>query len=233
MKYKIAVIDDDPALLKMLVQALEGFGHVVKTATEGKAAIRLVTEEKPDLVILDWNLPELNGLEICRFLRTHPSTLRTPILMLTAFDNMRQKVSAFDTGADDYLTKPFDMQELIARVSALLRRGGPAESPMERFSGGGVQLNVTEHVVTLNKRVIELRPKEFDLLHVLMSSAGRVISRKQLLERVWGYGEDITSRTIDSHIARLREKLGDKDGAMIETVPGFGYRFGKSEAGRK
>lgn len=226
MKYKVAVIEDDPTILKVVTQSLESQGYMVETASEGREAVKLLDQIKPDLVILDWNLPEMNGLQICQFLRSRPSTSKVPVLMLTVYSELRHKVSAFDTGADDYLTKPFEVPELLARVNALLRRSEQTEDSMELVKLGNLELNTAKHRVTVDGREIKLRPKEFELLDMLLKSQGRVLTRQYLMERVWGYNPKlVTTRTVDSHMARLRGKLGSQMAKLIQTVPGFGYRI--------
>lgn len=228
MKYKIAVVDDDEVILKMLIQSLESQGYVIETATEGRDAIRLISKSKPDLVILDWNLPEMNGLQICQFLRSNPQIAKIPVLMLTVFGEVSQKVSAFETGADDYLTKPFDIRELLVRVRSLLKRGSTQEGSSEVIKLGCIQMDLSSHKVTSGGKHIPLRPKEFELLYVLLKSQGRVLTRQYLVERVWGYSsEPVTTRTVDSHMARLREKIGPQGANLIQTIPGFGYKMEK------
>jgi len=231
MKYKVAVIDDDVQIIKVLIQSLESEGYLVETANDGREAVKLLTRVKPDLVILDWNLPEMSGIEICQFLRSYPPTSKVPVLMLTVFEEVGQKVSAFELGADDYLTKPFDVKELLARVKALLRRGQPSvEGPRSVIKADMIRVDEVAHKVTVGGRQIQLRPKEFELLCVLLKSPGRVVTREYLVERVWGYNPKlITTRTVDSHIARLRGKLGSRASKVIQTIPGFGFKVEKVE----
>ncbi|OGR83118.1 MAG: hypothetical protein A2636_05505 [Elusimicrobia bacterium RIFCSPHIGHO2_01_FULL_64_10] len=230
MKSKIVVVDDDAGVRRVVVQALESKGYLVEAAAEGKEAVRLLDSSRPDLAILDWDLPEMTGLQICRFLRSHEKLANVPVLMLTVFSETRQKVAAFETGADDYLTKPFEVPELLARVAALLRRGRDAKSGSEVLEAGPIRLDAGAHTVTVAGEPASLRPKEFELLQTLLASTGRVLSREHLIERVWGYNSKlVTTRTVDAHIARLRGKLGKKGAALIQTVPGFGFKIDKEE----
>ncbi len=226
MKHKIAVIDDDPQILSMVEQSLRSLGYWVESAKEGKEAIRLLTENRHDLIILDWNLPGADGLEIARLLRARPQTAQVPILMLTVMDDLKLKVSAFEAGADDYLTKPFEIMELNVRVKALLRRSAIQSPVKEILKVGTIHMNVDNHEVRVGKKQVQLRPKEFELLNILLNSDDRVVTRQNLIERVWGYNlKYISTRTVDSHVARLREKLGPEAARMIITIPGFGYKI--------
>ncbi len=227
MKHKIVVVEDDRIISRLVVQALENAGFFVQTAFDGKEGIKLIESVKPDLAILDWNLPEVNGLQICQYLRSHSTIAGTAILMLTAFGTMSQKVSAFETGADDYLTKPFDIQELIVRVKSLLRRGSGGRPEVgDVIYAGIIEVDVKAHMVKIKGKEVRLRPKEFEILSILLRSPGRVLSRQFLMERVWGYDPKLVmTHTVDTHMARLREQLGPEASKMIETVPGFGYKF--------
>ena len=224
MKYKIAVIEDDQSVQKMLVDSLKRAGYLVESSGDGKDAVNLIFQEKPDLVVLDWNLPGLSGIQISQSMRASSATSHIPILMITVFNDIRNKVAAFETGVDDYLTKPFNMQEFSARIKALLQRGSFGQSK-EILRCRGIQINVTTHTVEVDGRKIDLRRKEFDLLLIFLRFKGHLLKREYLKERVWGYDSDILTRTVDSHVARIREKLGPKGSKLIKTVPGFGYRF--------
>jgi len=179
----------------------------------------------PDLVVLDLMLPELDGLEVCRRLRRDASTASVPIIMLTAKSDEVDRIVGLEIGADDYVGKPFSPKELVARVRAVLRRAHP-DHPTPLLSAGPIALDPARHAVTLHGQAIVLTPKEFDLLQALLESAGRVLSREFLLNRVWGYAraDVIESRTVDVHVRRLRAKLGDA-GSRIATVKSVGYRF--------
>jgi len=188
-------------------------------------ALREATRAVPDLVVLDLMLPAIDGLEVCRRLRSDAGTAGVPIIMLTAKSAEVDRVVGLEVGADDYVVKPFSPSELVARVRAVLRRARPA--PEARvLSAGPLALDPARHIVTLHGRPLDLTPKEFDLLAALLEAAGRVLSREHLLNSVWGYAraDEIESRTVDVHIRRLRAKLGDV-GSRITTVKSVGYRF--------
>ncbi len=230
MKHKIVVVEDDKIICKMVAQALEAEGYYVQSAKEGKEGVRLIDSVKPDLAILDWNLPEMNGIQICQYIRSRSELSQTAILMLTAFGEMSQKVSAFETGADDYITKPFDIQELLARVKSLLRRSGGRPETGEVIRVGIVEVDTRAHKVLIKGREVRLRPKEFEILLILIQSPGRMLTRQLLMERVWGYDpHQVTTHTVDTHMARLRDQLGPEASKLIETIPGFGYKFDQRE----
>ncbi len=219
------MVDDEPDIRRLIVLHLERDGFRCRTASNGPAALREARAVVPDLVVLDLMLPELDGLEVCRQLRRDVSTAAVPIIMLTAKSDEVDRVVGLEIGADDYVSKPFSPKELVARVRAVLRRARPEPAPRV-LSQSAITLDQTRHLVTLHGRRLELTPKEFDLLHALLESAGRVLSREHLLNHVWGYAraDEIESRTVDVHIRRLRAKLGDV-GHRIATVKSVGYRF--------
>jgi two-component system phosphate regulon response regulator PhoB len=200
-------------------------GFRCRTATTGAEALQRVRTATPDLVVLDLMLPEMDGLEVCRRLRSTAATAAIPIIMLTAKADEIDRVVGLEMGADDYVAKPFSPKELVARVRAVLRRTRPGEAT-QSVAVGGVSLDASRHLVTVDGRPVELTPKEFDLLHALLESAGRVLSREHLLNRVWGYAraDEIESRTVDVHIRRLRAKLGAEE-RRIATIKGVGYRL--------
>ncbi len=226
MSQSILVVDDEPDIRRLVVLHLEREGFRCRTAGTGPDALREAKAAVPDLVVLDLMLPGLDGLEVCRRLRSEASTAGVPIIMLTAKADEVDRVVGLEVGADDYVVKPFSPKELVARVRAVLRRARPAEGTAPVLSAGPLTLDVARHVVTLHARPLTLTPKEFDLLHALLESAGRVLSREHLLHRVWGYAraDEIESRTVDVHVRRLRAKLGDL-GRRIATVKSVGYRF--------
>ncbi len=226
MSQSILVVDDEPDIRRLVVLHLEREGFRCRTAGTGPGALREAKAAVPDLVVLDLMLPGLDGLEVCRRLRSEASTAGVPIIMLTAKADEVDRVVGLEVGADDYVVKPFSPKELVARVRAVLRRARPAEGTAPVLSAGPLTLDVARHVVTLHGRPLTLTPKEFDLLHALLESAGRVLSREHLLHRVWGYAraDEIESRTVDVHVRRLRAKLGDL-GRRIATVKSVGYRF--------
>jgi two-component system OmpR family response regulator len=226
---KLLIVEDDPNLLHTLRYNFEREGFRVSTAVDGVQALEVARRERPDVVVLDVMLPRLDGFDVCRALR-RDSTV--PILMLTARDEEIDRVVGLELGADDYLTKPFSVRELLARVKAMLRRvemlraSGPG--PTARLlRAGDLVVNLDEHRVHRAGRELQLKPKEFDLLVYLMQQPGRVFNRDQLLAQVWGYDFAGDSRTVDVHIRWLREKIEADPGRpiLIETVRGVGYRF--------
>jgi two-component system phosphate regulon response regulator PhoB len=224
MSERILVVDDEPDLLELVRVNLAENGFQVEATTSGREVLERVRRAPPDLLVLDLMLPDVPGTEICRQIRSAPELASLPIIMLTAKAEELDRVVGFELGADDYVTKPFSPRELALRVRAVLRRGtaGPAESrPLEH---GALRVDVERHRCFVDGEEIELTSKEFDLLSELMQRPGRVMTRDRLLELVWGSDITVTTRTIDTHLKRLREKLGAA-GPLIETVRGVGYRF--------
>jgi phosphate regulon transcriptional regulator PhoB len=221
----VLVVEDEPDIRNLVVHHLTRDGFRCRTATTGAEALASIRTAAPDLVVLDLMLPEMNGLEVCRRLRTDPSTAGVPIIMLTAKTDEVDRIVGLEMGADDYVAKPFSPRELVARVRAVLRRARPGETSRP-LAAGTVSLDTARHLVTVGGRPVGLTPKEFDLLHALLEAAGRVLSREHLLNRVWGYAraDEIESRTVDVHIRRLRAKLGAEE-RRIATIKGVGYRF--------
>jgi phosphate regulon transcriptional regulator PhoB len=221
----VLVVEDEPDIRNLIVHHLVREGFRCRTATTGAEALQRVRTATPDLVVLDLMLPEMDGLEVCRRLRSAAATAAIPIIMLTAKADEIDRVVGLEMGADDYVSKPFSPKELVARVRAVLRRTRPGEATRS-VAVGGVSLDAARHLVTVDGRPVELTPKEFDLLHALLESAGRVLSREHLLNRVWGYAraDEIESRTVDVHIRRLRAKLGAEE-RRIATIKGVGYRL--------
>lgn len=222
---KILIADDEPNLVATLKFNLEKEGYGVLTAEDGEQAVASVRQYHPDLLVLDLMLPRLSGMEVCRIVRRESSL---PIIMLTAKTDELDRVLGLEIGADDYVTKPFSIKELVARVRAQLRRA--SESPIqvsEVLSAGEILLDAGKRQVTRSGLPVELRPKEFDLLHVLMRNRGRVLTRNQLLEAVWGYSAYGQTRTVDVHVGRVREHIEEDPAhpAHIITVRGVGYRF--------
>jgi DNA-binding response OmpR family regulator len=225
----ILVVEDERDLNNLVRRHLEDEGHRVLQAFDGQAAVQAAQGERLDLVILDWMLPRLDGLEVCRRLRRESIV---PILMLTARSEEIDRVLGLEVGADDYLTKPFSVRELLARVRAILRRvelmraeGSPAdEVAPPALEAGPLRVDLAQHMASLEGRPVELTPKEFDLLVLLLRHPGRAFSRDYLIEKVWGYDAAGSDRTVDTHVLRLRKKLGPV-GDRIETVWGLGYRF--------
>jgi two-component system alkaline phosphatase synthesis response regulator PhoP len=224
MKTRILLVEDDPALRKLLKEALPESIFVIDIAETGREGLDMIVKRKPDLILLDWNLPDLNGFEVCKYIKQNKDCAHIPIIMVTAYSELNRKVSALDVGADDYITKPFEIEELIARIKAVLRRrqGG---APEESIAKANITINLTTYSVDVDKKPIILTAKEFDLLYVLMKNAGRILTREFLLERIWGYAVDVSTRTVDVHIRRLRKKLGVKNAHLIQTFRGVGYKF--------
>lgn len=223
MAPRILVIEDDPAISELITYHLRREGMHVLTAGDGMRALELFNANHPDLLVLDLMLPVLDGFEVCRRVR---QVSDVPIIMLTAKEQEADRIKGFEYGADDYVTKPFSPKELVARIRAVLRRSNYHEGP-EHLSAGLLSLDRRRHRVVIGEREIELTPKEFDLLALLMTRRGEPIDRDTLLEEVWGYEFAGGTRTLDVHIRRLRQKLGDdpQRPKYIETVHGIGYRF--------
>ena len=225
MAPEVLVVEDEPDIQALIVHHLTRDGFRCRTAADGAEALTRLRAATPDLVVLDLMLPGMDGLELTRRLRAEPAWAALPIIMLTAKADEVDRVVGLEIGADDYVAKPFSPKELIARVRAVLRRARPADDA-RALSGGPVALDPARHRVTVAGAPVELTAKEFDLLHALMASAGRVLSREFLLNRVWGYAraDEIESRTVDVHIRRLRAKMGAEE-HRISTIKGVGYRF--------
>jgi two-component system phosphate regulon response regulator PhoB len=223
MSPRILVIDDEPDLLELVRVNLEKSGYEVDTALSGREALASVRRALPDLIVLDLMLPDVSGTEICRTIRADPSLSSLPIIMLTAKSDEVDRVVGFELGADDYVTKPFSPRELTLRVRAVLRRRSDASTP-KRLEHGSLRLDTVRHRCFVADDEVALTAKEFDLLRRLMSRPGHVLTREHLLAEVWGSDVVVTHRTVDTHLKRLREKLGES-GDFIETVRGVGYRF--------
>lgn len=225
----ILVMEDDPAILRGLADNLRYESYDVLTATDGESGLRLIGEKKPDLVILDLMLPKLSGYEVCRKLRAQGATI--PILMLTARNEEADRVLGLDLGADDYVTKPFSIRELLARVRAVLRRARPPKSLPDEVRFGAVAVNFLSYEAHRGSQTIEMTRKEFEVLRYLAAHAGQVVSRDELLNEVWGYQKYPTTRTVDNHIASLRAKLEQDPAAPehLKTIHGVGYKFVKEE----
>jgi DNA-binding response OmpR family regulator len=225
MSNKILIVEDDPNILEVLKYNLGKEGYDTITAIDGVQALELARTNKPDLIVLDIMLPKMSGFEVCRILRKE---MAIPIIMLTARDDEIDKVTGLDLGADDYMTKPFSIRELMARIRAMLRRVEIQtvipETPL-RF--GDLEVDTLHHVITRAGNTLNLSPKEFDLLVFLTSNRGLVFSRDQLLEKVWGYDYSGDTRTVDVHIRWLREKIetNSEEPKRLITVRGVGYKF--------
>ena len=220
---RVLVVEDESAIAELIAINLRHNGMLPMLASDGVIAQRQIDDVLPDVILLDWMLPGQSGLELARRWRADPRTKTTPILMLTARGDEPDKIAGLDAGADDYITKPFSTQELLARIRAVLRRRAP-EQASDVVRIGALQLDGSTHRVSFKEQAIKLGPTEFKLLNYLMHHAERVHSRSQLLDRVWGDHVFIEERTVDVHVKRLREALGEA-GAMVETVRGVGYRM--------
>jgi two-component system, OmpR family, phosphate regulon response regulator PhoB len=233
MTARIMIVEDEEPLTLLLRYNLEAEGYAVDTAARGDEAEVKLKEAAPDLVVLDWMLPGMSGIELCRRLRARAETERLPIIMLTARGEESERIRGLATGADDYIVKPFSVSELLARIRALLRRARP-ERVASKLSAGDLELDRETRRVSRASREVHLGPTEFRLLEFLMQSPGRVFSREQLLDGVWGRDVYIDERTVDVHVGRLRRALNrGRVSDPIRTVRGTGYsfdeRFGKDE----
>ena len=224
MKTKIMVVDDDPNIRELVRLYLEKEGFEIVTAERGDEAVKLFRASPPNLMLLDVMLPGMDGWQVCREVR---KISNIPIIMLTAKDETFDKVLGLELGADDYIVKPFDMKELVARIKAVIRRFQVAEAPEKELVFPGLTINISQYTVTYMGKPLEMPPREIELLYFLASHPGMVFTREQLLEQVWGYDYFGDSRTVDVHVKRLREKLsgGEELGWQIKTVWGVGYKF--------
>ena len=223
MKAHILIVEDDPSLSELLASNFDSAGLTASVVSEGDEALPTIIDERPDLIILDWMLPNLSGIEICRQIRQHADINKTPIIMLTAKGEEAERIRGLETGADDYVIKPFSPSELIARVKAVLRRTHP-EKTADILEFGDISMNLEEHRVSRNGQYTHLGPTEYRLLRVFLEKPGRVFSREQLLDRVWGRDIYVEPRTVDVHIRRLRKAMqlpGTSN--LIRTVRAAGY----------
>ena len=229
---QVLVVDDEQDIAGLIKHSLEKGGDIeVEIVATGDGALKAVTERTPDLIVLDLNLPVLSGLEVCRILRSRTTTARVPIIMLTARTSESDRVTGLDVGADDYMTKPFSLRELAARVRAVLRRGHVKAANGDSgttdtfvYRGKHLLADFDAVAVSVDGEAVRLTRREFELLRYLVENRNRVLSRDRLLERVWGYDRLVETRSVDVHVGRLRGKLGAA-GRQIETVVGLGYRF--------
>ena len=225
MTASILIVEDEEPIQILLTYNLQAEGFRVRATANGEDVAHLVNEERPDLIVLDWMLPGISGIEVCRLLRSRPETRDIPVIMLTARGEENERVRGLATGADDYIVKPFSVPELLARIKSILRRVNP-DAIAERLKAGDIALDRRTRRVTRAARDITLSPTEFRLLEYLMQSPGRVYSRSQLLDAVWGRDIYVDERTVDVHVGRLRKCL--KRGREIDpirTVRGMGYSF--------
>jgi len=219
----ILVIDDEQDVIDMLTLSLTKAGLKVQSATDGVAGLTKARQEQPALIVLDLMMPKMPGLEVCKLLKADPVTQAIPVIMLTAKAEEIDRVLGLEVGADDYVTKPFSPRELALRISAVLRRGTPA-SQSQQLTVGAISVDLDRHHVSSAGKSVRLTAVEFKLLMTLMRRPGRVLARDRLLHDVWGYESAIETRTVDTHVRRLRDKLG-KGADLVETVRGFGYRL--------
>lgn len=224
----ILIVDDESAIREVIAAALEMAGYRTIEASNAQEAHGLVVDQKPDLILLDWMMPNVSGVELARRLKRDPLTAEIPIIMLTAKGEEDHKIAGLDAGADDYITKPFSPRELVARLKAVLRRSTPAgiDAPIEV---NGLILDPNSHRVTAHGSELTMGPTEFRLLQFFMSHAERAYTRSQLLDQVWGGNVYVDERTVDVHIRRLRKALGDEFKTLVQTVRGTGYRFSTKE----
>jgi len=220
----LLLVDDDPETLTLLQAKLAKEPFELLTAVEGESALNIVRTQKPDLVVLDVNLPGLSGLEVCRSIRSDKDTRDIPIIILSGRSEEIDRVLGLEFGADDYVTKPFNPQELILRINNVLKRVYKEDGGPESFTRGDLTVDFLKHKVTVKGQLAQLTLTEFKLLSCLLESVGQVKTREFLLEQIWEHSEGVFSRTIDTHIQRLRTKLKSA-GRYIETVRGVGYRF--------
>jgi len=224
VKSKILVVDDEPEAVELVEFNLKGAGYEVSTAGDGAEALNKARRIQPNLVILDVMMPEIDGMEVCKLLRRDPATSTIPIIMLTAKASEVDRVLGLELGADDYVVKPFSPRELVLRVKKILERGKPAESAKEKIVCGDLVIDIPRHAVLWKGKEIDLTATEFKLLSTLAQRRGRVQSRDALLRDVWGYESMIDTRTVDTHMRRLREKMG-LAAKYLDTIRGVGYRF--------
>lgn len=224
----IAIVEDESNIVELIKYNLDREGYKTISANNGRKGLEMIKQELPDLVILDLMLPELDGLSVCKQLRSDPQTKSIPIIILTAKSEEADRVLGLEMGADDYVTKPFSPRELVARVRAVLRRSGAAdEEEPEVIENGVIRIDLRQHLVKVRGVEVELTPKEFDFLKLLLLNPGRAFTREFLLEHLWGYEYFGDTRTVDVHVRRLRQKI-EEDPAnpeYLETVRGVGYRF--------
>ena len=224
MNNKVLVADDEEDVLNLVGANLKAAGFVVLKAGDGAEALEKARREAPALLVLDLMLPGMSGLEVCKVLKSDAATAAMPVIMLTAKSEEVDRIVGLELGADDYMTKPFSPRELVLRVKSILRRISTEAEPANQLAAGAIQIDRARHQVQVKNKPVELTATEFKLLTLLIERRGRVQSRDKLLNEVWGYESMIDTRTVDTHVRRLREKLGPA-ADCIETVRGFGYRI--------
>ena len=221
---EILIADDEPNQIELMKFNLEKNGFLIKSVYNGEKALEIIYEKKPDLLIVDWMMPKMSGIELCRILRSNKDTKQLPIIMLSARSEDADKSLGLDTGADDYISKPFSPMELVSRVKALLRRTN-ASMHLNELIVGDLKISLSEMQVYRNGQLVKLGPKEFKLLTLLAERPGHIFSRQVLLDKIWGHGIHIEDRTVDVHMSRLRKalKIGKNDTDIIRTVRDGGY----------
>lgn len=228
---KVLIVDDEEHIVELLQFNLVNAGYKVITANNGLDALKKVKENKPDLLLLDLMLPGMDGLDVCKEIKRDKETSKTSIIMLNAKSEELDKILGLELGADDYITKPFSIRELLARVKAVLRRSSSDEISEEIYEIGRLKVDFERHEVLINNEKVELTLKEFELLEILIKNKGKILRRETLLDKVWGYEYIGETRTVDVHIRYLRKKVedDDKNPKFIETIRGVGYRFNPVE----
>jgi two-component system phosphate regulon response regulator PhoB len=228
-KKKILVVDDEPDVTDLVAYHVKAKGFHVETLNDATASISKARIYNPDLVILDIMMPHLSGIQVCRILRADPKLAKVPIIFLTAKAEPHDRIEGLESGADDYLSKPFSPKELVLRVESILRRVAAPKDPVStKLRVGDIQLDSETHRATVKGALLDLTATEFKLLRLMMERQGRVQTREHLLLNVWNYSTEIETRTVDTHVRRLREKLGDEAG-WIETIRGVGYRIAEKK----
>ena len=230
MKHKILIIDQDTDVVEQLGEMLRSAGYEVFSAADGSSGLTRALTESPALIVLDAVLPVLSGIEVTRQIRRVPATRRLPVIMLTARATEQDRVSGLEAGVDDYIVKPFSEREILLRINRSVGRaaGIPVGQPSPKLEVGGFQLDELRHEVRVGGEFVDLTPLEFKLISLLMQNVGFVLERDRLLDQVWGFGNNVTTRTVDTHVMRLRAKLGEAR-TSIETVRGVGYRLKEAE----
>ena len=226
---KILVVDDEVDVTELLSYNLKQRGFVSQSVNDPKQALEVAKTFKPDLIVLDIMMPEVSGLQVCRMIRQESTLKGIPIIFLSAKTEEGDRIEGFESGADDYVCKPFSPKELMLRVLVILKRAGDGDFDLTVLQVNGINLDVEHHSVRVHGKAVELTATEFRLLRLLMQECGKVQTRETLLKRVWNYENDIDTRTVDTHIRRLREKLGE-EGSGLETVRGVGYRMVESRS---
>lgn len=223
---KILIIDDEIHIVELLKFNLENNGYKVDYSYDGFDGYLKTKEFQPDLILLDWMLPNISGIDLLKKIRSDETLEQTPVIMLTAKNMEEDKLEGLQDGADDYITKPFSVKEVLARITSVLRRYKyTSNEKVEILKTDGIQVNVNKHIVTKNGQEIELTLKEFQILKLLIENKGNVLTRTFLLDKIWGYDYYGETRTLDVHIRHLRKKIGDNDSKLIETVRGVGYKI--------